>query len=326
VTASGSTLGGMPELRAESPGNRTQLHIVRALAAPQEGVVARAQLLERGITRSAITRALRSGTLQHLHRGVYSTIAPELLGEDALLLSALFVAGPEAFLSDGTAAWRWEIIPAPPFKIELCVPNRRTPTPGIIYHRHGDLRPGDVVHNGRFRTTSVSRTLLDLAARYTQPALLKALAEAEFHHDLRPADITPTLRRGHPGSANLRTALDSHTPGHGQAKSRLERRFRALLIRHNIELPKRNQRLGPYLIDCLWPDQRVAVELDGRQHTRPHQADLDDDRDLYLRANHYVPRRYGTKQVDDRPEAVIADLNQAFTEATKLGYPLTSRS
>ena len=309
-------IGAMPELRAVRPGNRSQLHIVRAFGASQDGVVGRAQLLERGVSRSAIARALRSGTLHLLHRGVYSMIPPELLSEDALLLSALFAGGPGAFLSDGTAAWRWHIIPAPPMTIEIGVRHRRASSPRVTLHRHGLLRPGDIVHNGRFPTTSVARTLLDLAVRYEQPALLKALAEAEFQHDLRPDDILCVLRRGHPGSANLRAALDTHAPGHGQAKSRLERRFRALLIRHVIELPERNQPLGPYIVDCLWRDRRVVVELDGRQHARPHQADSDDDRDLWLRRHGYVPRRYGAKQVDEQPRAVIADLLDAFSGHT----------
>ena len=45
-----------------------------------------------GLSRWAIDRALRAGTLHRLHKGVYSTIAPELLGEDALLLGALSAA------------------------------------------------------------------------------------------------------------------------------------------------------------------------------------------------------------------------------------------
>ena len=282
--------------------------MVRALAADQAGIVSRAQLVARGLDPSTINRALRSGTLHRLHPGVYSVIAPELLGDDAFLLNALFAAGPGAFLSHGTAAWRWQIIPAPPIKIEVGLSRRHA------------LLPGDVVWNGRFRSTSVPRTLLDLAARYTQRALLRALAEAEFQHDLRPDDILRTLRRGHPGSANLRVALDAHAPGYGQAKSRLERRFRALLIRHQIELPERNQRVGPYEMDCLWRDRRVVVELDGRQHTRPHQADTDDDRDLWLRRHRFVPRRYGIKQIDDRPAKVIADVLGAFDDAARLGY------
>ena len=73
------------------------------------------------------------------------------------------------------------------------------------------MRPGDTSVNGRFASTSVPRTLLDLATRYERRALLRALAEAEFQHDLRPADV-----------------------------------------------------------DCLWRERRVVVELDGRQHERPH--------------------------------------------------------
>jgi very-short-patch-repair endonuclease len=228
-------------------------------------------------------------------------------------------AGDGAVLSHGTAAWRWQLIPAPPTKVELAVPSRRKAPPGLVLHK-SRLRPGDLFLDARFPRTSVPRTLLDLATRYDQRALLKALAEAEFHHDTRPADIQATLRRGHPGSASLRKALDAHTPGHGKPKSNLERRFRTLLIKHRIELPLRNEPLGPYTIDCLWPARRVAVELDGRQHTRPHQADDDDDRDLWLRRHGYIARRYGEPQVKGCPDYVIDDLVDAFAEAVKLGY------
>ena len=220
-------------------------------------------------------------------------------------------AGAGAVLSHGTAAWRWQLIPAPPLTIELAVPRPRTASPGVTLHQ-STFRPGDLSPNA-LPITSVPRTLLDLAVRYEQRQLLKALAEAEFHHNTRPADILGTLRRGHPGSA----ALDHHTPGHGEPKSRLERRFGLLLIAHRIELPLRNAPLGPWTIDCLWPDRRVAVELDGRQHDRPHQADSDDDRDLWFRRHGYVARRYGERQLTQRP---LDDLDHAFDQAVKLGY------
>ena len=103
-------------------------------------------------------------------------------------------------------------------------------------------------------------------------------------------------------------------------KSRLERRFRELLIGRGIELPERNASVGPWTVDCLWRDRRVAVELDGRQHQRPHQADSDDDRDLWLRRHGYIARRYGKRQIEQQPDEVIADLLNAFAEAVKLGY------
>jgi very-short-patch-repair endonuclease len=309
----------MAEPRRISRENRGQSGAVRTIARDQEGVVARAQLERAGFNRWAIDRALRSGRLHLIHKGVYSTQAPELATEDALLIAALMAAGDGAVLSHGTAAWRWQIIAAPPRKVELAVPRDRTAPIGVRLFR-SQFRSGDVILDARFPSTSVPRTLLDLAARYDRRALLKALAEAEFHHDTRPADIERTLRRGHPGSANLRAALKAHAPGHGQVKSNLERRFRRLLIKNRIELPLRNQPLGPWTIDCLWPDRRVAVELDGRQHERPHQADSDDDRDLWLRRNRYISRRYGKKQIDARPHDVIADLEDAFAQAGALGY------
>jgi very-short-patch-repair endonuclease len=103
-------------------------------------------------------------------------------------------------------------------------------------------------------------------------------------------------------------------------KSHLERRFRRLLIRRGIELPLRNQPVGPWTVDCLWPDRRVAVELDGRQHERPRQADSDDDRDLWLRRHGYLTRRYGKRQIEDRPDDVIADLLAALGQVGALRY------
>ena len=66
----------MPELSRITAGNRRLSGIVRVLAADQQGVVRRAQLLESGVAESAIERALRSGSLHRLNRGVYSVIAP----------------------------------------------------------------------------------------------------------------------------------------------------------------------------------------------------------------------------------------------------------
>ena len=270
---------------------------------------------------SAIARAVRSGRLHRIHPGVYAAVAPELLTEEGQLLAALLAAGDGALLSHGTAAWRWRIIAAPPSLMQLAVPRARQGLVGVLLVEGRRLRADDVTLNGRFPTTTVARTLLDLATRYTRGALLRALAEAEFEHDLRPEDVARTLRRGHPGSANLRAALHEHAPGYGQMKSRLERRFRALLIRRRIELPLRNEPVGPWTVDCLWPEHRVAVELDGRQHQRPHQADSDDDRDLWLRRHGYITRRYGKRQIDERPDDVIADLLDALAYAAA-GVPL----
>jgi hypothetical protein len=199
----------MPQPLGFVSGNRTQTQVVHAIARDQAGIVTRAQLRAAGVSPSAVGRALRADRLYPLHRGIYASVVPELLTEEGHLVAALLAAGDGALLSHGTAAWRWRIIPAPPSVIALAVPWRRT-VEGLELHVSANLRPGDTIHDGRFPTTSVARTLLDLAIRYEHRALLRALAEAEFQHDLRPADVERTLRRGHPGSANLRAALRRH--------------------------------------------------------------------------------------------------------------------
>jgi putative AbiEi antitoxin of type IV toxin-antitoxin system len=83
----------MAELPRISPENRGRSGAVRKIAHDQEGIVARAQLERAGFDRRAIDRALRSGRLHLIHKGVYSTQAPEPATEDALLIAA---SGPTA--------------------------------------------------------------------------------------------------------------------------------------------------------------------------------------------------------------------------------------
>jgi hypothetical protein len=89
----------MVELLRISPENRGRSGAVRTIARGQKGIVARAQLERAGFDRRAIDRALRSGRLHPVHKGVYSTQAPELATEDALIVAAVLAAGDGAVLS-----------------------------------------------------------------------------------------------------------------------------------------------------------------------------------------------------------------------------------
>ena len=117
----GADHGGMPELPRSRPETE-QSGAVRALAGEQEGIVTGGQLLAAGVERVGDRSRSPRRQAALLHRGVYSTVAPELLTEDGPLLAALLAAGDGALLSHGTAAWRWRIIPAPPSMIELALP------------------------------------------------------------------------------------------------------------------------------------------------------------------------------------------------------------
>ena len=174
------------------------------------------------------SRCCALGKLHRVYPGVYAAVAPELLTEEGQLMAALLGAGEGALLSHGTAAWRWRIIPAPPSVMQLALPRDHAQMEGVTLFVSRNLRADDVTLNGRFPSTTPARTLLDLATRYTHRALLRALAEAEFQHDLRPAGHQPHAPPRPPRQRQpARRAETSTRPATAQMKSGLERRFRA---------------------------------------------------------------------------------------------------
>ena len=279
----------------------------------------RVQLLAAGVSRSAIGRALRVGKLHGVYPGVYAAVAPELLTEEGQLLAALLGAGEGALLSHATAAWRWRIIPAPPSVMQLALPRDHAQMEGVTLFVSRNLRADDVTLNGRFPSTTPARTLLDLATRYTH-----ARPPARPRRSRVPARPTPAGHQPHaapraPRQREPARRAEAHAPGHGQVKSRAGAPLPRAADRHaGSSCRCATSRVGPWTVDCLWPERRVAVELDGRQHERPRQADSDDDRDLWLRRHGYVTRRYGKRQIDARPDDVIADLLDAFAQAEAL--------
>jgi hypothetical protein len=128
------------------------------------------------------------------------------------------------------------------------------------------------------RVSSVPRLLIELAPRESGQELDRlitlAIRKRILNLDkMREAIAGQSRRRGR---ANLRTALANYMP-RPDRKSDLERAFDELLVQHpEIPPPQRNVHLHGWEIDCYWPDQRLAVELDGRPY---HLAVKDIERD-----------------------------------------------
>ena len=69
-----------------------------------------------------------------------------------------------------------------------------------------------------------------------------------------------------------------------------------------------------YEVDCLWPDQRVAVELDGRAaHIRAAAFEEDRARDAALTAIGLRPLRFTWRRVTEEPEDVLAELETTLS-------------
>lgn len=143
----------------------------------------------------------------------------------------------------------------------------------------------------------------------------RMLDEAEYLRLLNRPRLDAALGRNatRTGAARLRKILAAHQPGTTRTVNRLEEAFYLLCREAGLPKPEVNQPLGPYTIDFLWREQRLAVETDGGQsHDRPGQREKDATRDAWLTARDWQPRRFTHDQVFDRPHEVLAALNAAL--------------
>ncbi|MGH7554166.1 MAG: type IV toxin-antitoxin system AbiEi family antitoxin domain-containing protein, partial [Longimicrobiales bacterium] len=84
-------------------------HLIANLAAHQLGLVTRAQLLQRGVSGDSVDSRVRAGRLRPIHRGVY--LVGPLVVPRMRELAAVLACGPRAFVSHGSAALLWQLLP-----------------------------------------------------------------------------------------------------------------------------------------------------------------------------------------------------------------------
>src|SRR5204863_10031222 len=121
------------------------------------------------------------------------------------------------------------------------------------------------------------------------------------------------LGRGRPGSRALRAALDQHRPQYARTLSVLDDRFLELCEASGLPLPEVNAMVGGLMVDMLWREPRVIVELDGHAaHLGAAAMERDHGRDLALRAAGFVVLRHTWHQVTQCATEVLADLRSAL--------------
>lgn len=282
---------------------------VAAVAAPTWGRVHWTQLRRCGVPESTISRWADDGYLHEELPRVYS-VGHRGGPIEADLATALLYAGPGAALSHQTAAWWWGLTDRRPRDIHVSTPRRCRSQPGIKVHGRRTL--ARVLHNG-LTVTTVAETLLDYASQMPFEDVRYVLAEADYQRLIDLDAVWAIAGRGKAGSAKLRRALAVHWPDLARTRSRLERKFLFLIEAAGIPRPQVNVRVCGFTVDCFWPEQRVAVELDGgKGHSTERQVARDHRRDLTLRRDGIVVRRYAEAQLDFEGEAVLADLHHAL--------------
>ena len=276
------------------------------VAERQAGTISAAQLQICGITRSGIRHRLAHGRLHLLYRAVF-LVGHAAAPDAARQYGAILAYPPDVLLALASAGASWGMCDDDPSgTVHVTGLVNHGPTPGICFHRTRLLPRADRRSKNGLPLTSPARTLIDLAATMTERELERALDEALIRRLLRERDLRAALdrSRGRAGVGRLR-ALIGDGLDNGATRSEAERAFRRIVRAAELPSPQYNEPVGRYVIDALWREERLAVELDSyRFHGSriPFEADRARDADL----TGYTVRRFTWRRLSRNPEAVAA--------------------
>lgn len=315
--ARGASLGRVRDARSIEPirAAETTDRLLVDMADRQEGVVGRQQLLALGLTRHQINGRLASGLLVERYRGVYS-VGRRRLTRSGRWMAAVLASGEGAVLSHRSAAALFGLRVSEK-TIEVTAPNKRI-REGVVVHR-AVLAPDEITTRDGVPTTTAARTLLDLAAVETPFTVERALHEAER---LQLADTTPLAallarypRR--PGTPALKRILAALDVGFAITRSELEDRFLAFLDDAGLPRPRMNTLVEGFEVDCVWPEARLIVELDGHAfHATRRSFEADRARDRALQLAGYRVIRITYRELHTNHAALAADLLTLLTSSS----------
>jgi very-short-patch-repair endonuclease len=267
---------------------------IAALAARQDGVVTRAQLLAGGALPHDVDYAVRAGRLFTVWRGVYA-VGHRRLSDRGRARAAVLATGPYSAGSFFTATALHRLIPSMPAVLDVSLTRgQRRSREGLRIHR--GLEPGDVTHIQGIPVTTPLKTLEDLGwpDRVVREALARNLIRPEQLPVERPTD------------------------------NDFEDRMRALVARAGLPQPIAQYRFGPYQLDFAWPELKVVVETDGwATHGRRAAFETDRAKDAALQAAGWRVLRVTYRRLTREPVVVAAQLAAVLAQAAA---PIASNS
>lgn len=227
-------------------------------------------------------------------------------------MAAVLACGPGAVLSHADAATLWSIRPQPRSeRVDVTLRTRagRRRRTGLRVHRPRRLPDDELSISNGIPCTTPARTILDIAGVVNARLLERALDEADRLKLLDANDPIELLRRhrGHPGARRLRGVLARHRIGSTLTRSELEERFLALCRKDQLPQPAVNVPLLDYVVDFLWTDAALVVEVDGHATHGTRRAFQEDrERDGRLAVAGYRVVRFTWWDLTRRP-AIVTD-------------------
>lgn len=297
----------------------------------QQGLATRAQLRAGGLGRRRLDALVTTGGLTRVARGVYRDRPLPARGLHLLsggrcdvgfaaeVRAALLELGSGARAVRRTAAvlWGFDLL-VEPTQLELAVPHgRRTTRTGVPAVRRGTVvGVGAVPGCATVAVTSAVDTVLDcaLVLPLVEAVVLADSALRSGQCTVRQLRRAATGRRGSVGAGRLFIVLRWLDPS---SESVLESALRVVLClaglvppatQHLLEAGGRSARL-----DLAWPQQRLAVEADGRRwHDPQDRRDGDRRRDNAAARAGWRVLRFTWAEVVHDSATVVAAVREAL--------------
>lgn len=274
-----------------------------------DGVITLAQAREAGLSHSAIQRRVSSGHWRRCYRSVY--FADDRPFTDAARIrAAVWGYGEHAVGSGLTAAWWHRLTRFAPEVVEMTIPRdsngRRRPG---CRPRRRDLDHRDIVEVRGLRTTNLSLTVVEAAARRGGGKLLDAALQSRI--DLGSLWQAHLRNKGRHGSPRARLLLQAADHG---ARSQAERLLHKLLRDAGLTGWRANHRVGGYRVDVGFPAARVAIEVDGfafHSGADAFQVDRVRQNDIVLLG--WQVLRFTWLDLTEYPERVLAVIRSAIS-------------
>jgi hypothetical protein len=299
--------------------------VARTLAARQAGVVGRWQVVAAGGDDTLLHRWLRSGRWVATGRpGVVQLSGAPPVGDRALWIAHL-AAGPDTVVGFEAAAERHGLAGIPTGRLTLIDRHgRHHRLRGVVVHQLDDVLDHHIEVVGGLPTTTVPRTLLDVAVVFSVARLRLVVEGAVNGRRTSLGELWTTLsevaRRGKPGVAKLARVLDERGPGEPVPATVLERMLLRALLRGGCpppvaQFPHPGRQPGKGRVDYAYPDAKVILEADGRRwHQRIADLKRDRARDNEAARAGWLTLRFMYEELESDPDDIAATVRDVLAD------------
>lgn len=281
-----------------------------SLAAHQGGVVLRHQAEALGIDGGRLERRVKTGEWQRVAEGAYRVFPAS---DDLDFLRSAVAILPGAVVSHGSAALMLDLTDRPPRRPQVTVHASTTSRcPNVDVRRSRNLLAEHTEERNGLPVTSPARTLVDLAVDLRPDRWITvadaAIARRRVSSEELAEVASVVCGQGRRGSGTIREFLDDPLAG----SSPLERKAVRLIVEARLPVPEREYPL-PWdprrRFDLAYPEQRVAIELDGRRwHDTREAFESDRRRDREAVRHGWVVLRFTWEDIVRRPHEFVREI------------------